>query len=416
MDCRKASLNPCSLESIPEPIELVDGSRVWAVMLSCYQLEERNGSRQGQMDLHFVDVPDIAGSNMPTMPLRLGEPHSILDPANSSGILDGKWSCLPTTTIANRSWCFASAHSTGEIRVHLFEVSPATGEGLETAPLYRYRYLGESDRPDSRNGVAPLCLSLSWNSASAYKQNSSHRDSAQIISTYSNGTVALHDVSYLSGSIHFIERDSWNAHSMFTSPAEVWSACFRGRNDVFSGGDEGKLKLWDTRSTDRPMQVLKLFEAGVTCVSPHPDEEYMVACGSYDETICLFDVRYMNQNKKNSLLHTKKLGGGIWRIKWHPYSSNRMLIGAMHGGASVLNIGGMRKLLSQREAAPLQPSIYDALDIEISARVSKKFTEHESMVYGADWLVCQHPTRDGYFEAAATCSFYDRSVFIWDPA
>jgi hypothetical protein len=50
----------------------------------------------------------------------------------------------------------------------------------------------------------------------------------------------------------------------------------------------------------------------------------------------------------------------------------------------------------------------------ISMKVTKKFTEHESMAYGADWLVCPHPTRNGYFEAAASCSFYDNAVYLWD--
>jgi hypothetical protein len=50
----------------------------------------------------------------------------------------------------------------------------------------------------------------------------------------------------------------------------------------------------------------------------------------------------------------------------------------------------------------------------VSMKVMKSFTEHESMAYGADWLVCPHPTRNGYFEAAASCSFYDRALFLWD--
>jgi hypothetical protein len=47
--------------------------------------------------------------------------------------------------------------------------------------------------------------------------------------------------------------------------------------------------------------------------------------------------------------------------------------------------------------------------------VKKAFEEHESMVYGASWLVCRHPKQPGsYFEAAASCSFYDQNVYVWD--
>ena len=415
MDKREAPLNPCSLETIPEPVELPDGSSVWPLMVSCYQLED-NGRRRGQMDLHLVKVPDVAGSMSASLPLHFGKPRAVLSPDDSSGILDGKWSSLPTNNVSDQSWCFASAHSTGEIRIHSFEVSRSTEPlRLESDPLYTCRYIGGSYPPDSANTPPPLCLSLNWNSGAAYKQESMHKDNAQIVSTYSNGKVAIHDVAFLSEGVQCIQRDSWDAHHMFTSPAEVWSACFQGRNTVLSCGDEGKLKLWDTRATSRPVQVLNMFEAGVTCVSQHPNDHNLVACGSYDETICLFDIRYVDPTKRNSLFHTQKLGGGIWRIKWHPYRNNRMLVGAMHGGCRVLQIPGMQAL-SNHNTKSTEPAVYsyEGPDPVVNAKVTKKFTEHESMVYGADWLVCRHPTREGYFEAAGSCSFYDRAVFLWD--
>ena len=368
------------------------------------------------MDLHLVKVPDIAGSNLPSLPLKFGEPHTILDPTCSSGILDGKWSSLPSSNCGG-SWCFASAHSTGEIRVHSLEISPSTEEfiRLESEPLYQIRYLGQSDPPEEEDGTRPLCLSLNWNSGAAYKQDSPHKQNGRIVSTYSNGKVAIHEIVCLSDSVEVVEWESWHAHDMFTAPAEVWSACFHGenQNSILSCGDEGSLKVWDTRSTSRPMQVLKPFEAGVTCVSPHPVHEHLVAFGSYDETVCLFDLRYVGQTKK-SLLHTKKLGGGIWRLKWHPYEKGRLLAGAMHGGCSVLQVRGLDAVFVEDLDRGTISSVYSTSDSTMSARVTKKFTEHESMAYGADWLVCKHPTREGYFEAAGSCSFYDKAAFLWD--
>lgn len=54
-----------------------------------------------------------------------------------------------------------------------------------------------------------------------------------------------------------------------------------------------------------------------------------------------------------------------------------------------------------------------------SMKCIKQFTNHESMAYGADWLVHTNETADGsvpveQFEAAVTCSFYDRAVYVWD--
>jgi hypothetical protein len=94
------------------------------------------------------------------------------------------------------------------------------------------------------------------------------------------------------------------------------------------------------------------------------------------------------------------LGGGIWRMKWHPYTSNRMLVGAMHGGCCVLNFYGTSLDVHKSNDLP----VYDNIDIyneHWTMNCTKYYTEHESMVYGADWLVCPHPTQNGYFEAAA---------------
>ena len=268
----------------------------------------------------------------------------------------------------------------------------------------RLRSPGDEDR-------SPLCLSLNWDAPSFC-------DSSRIVSTYSDGRVAVHDVvvptrqehplpSSISSlaasscssnhSLHLFQRDNWEAHTMFTCPAEVWSAAFVGglhTNMVMSGGDEGSLKVWDIRSTNRPTQVLKHFEAGATVVAPHPRKSNLVACGSYDETICLYDIRYLSPKKP--LGHSGPMGGGIWRIKWHPIDDCQMLVAAMHGGCRIVQVD----TLLENDTPVLT--------------ATKEFTEHKSMAYGADWLVCNHPTQEGYFEAAASCSFYDKAVYLWD--
>jgi diphthamide biosynthesis protein 7 len=90
------------------------------------------------------------------------------------------------------------------------------------------------------------------------------------------------------------------------------------------------------------------------------------------------------------------VGGGVWRIKWHPSSVGKMLVAAMHGGCRVVNI---RALDSTNT------------DVQADVEVLSEFSAHDSMAYGADWL-CFDPFCD---EVAASCSFYDRKAFVWDP-
>jgi hypothetical protein len=63
--------------------------------------------------------------------------------------------------------------------------------------------------------------------------------------------------------------------------------------------------------------------------------------------------------------------------------------------------------------APSSSSLSSASNMY--GKVTKEFREHQSMCYGADWLVQRHPKhKDSYFEAAASCSFYDKAAYIWD--
>lgn len=398
MDSLEAPLNPCSVESIPEPVELSDGSRIWPVMLSCYELQD-NGKRQGQMDLFAVKVPDMSKKKVnPSMVLRFGSPLRILshEESKKSGILDGKWirsKPNPSDDTKDGScFYFASAHSSGEIIIHSCTVfDDERYPRLESEHPFTVKQVGRSECLSYRS-VPPLCLALNWDSTVLEEGPS------RVVSSYSDGRVAIHDVErqQTGDELRVIERDSWEAHTLFTNPSEVWSVGFVGDNGnaIMSGGDDGSAKLWDVRSTSRPMQVLKHFNAGVTVIAPHPRQHNLVACGSYDETVCLYDVRYLSSRKP--LGHSGPLGGGIWRIKWHPYDDNRILVAAMHGGCRIIQIDG------SEETPPLLTA-------------TKEFTEHTSMAYGADWLVCNHPSEEsGYFEAAASCSFYDKAVHLWD--
>lgn len=369
MDHYKTPLNACSLESLQKPVKTADGS-VWPVVTSCYNLQ-KDGSRTGHMDLFLVDAPPTG-----TQPLKFGEPH--LSFASPSGILDGKW--FPKYSEYNNNWWFATAQSSGQVDLHTFILN----DEPEADPLIAGQ-TSSSSPIESESGAPVLCLSVNWDLSRG-------RDDARIVSSYSNGMVAIHDIACgeVEGIPEFVERDSWMAHLLFAKvPAEVWACSFAAEGKlVCTGGDDAKIKFWDTRALTRPMQVLPdCFQAGVTVISPHPRNPYLVAAGSYDETIGIFDIRY---NSQELLTRSDKLGGGIWRIQWHPDYDDKILLAAMHGGCRVVQLD------PDDEFKPIP-------------NVVKEFTKHESMAYGADWLVSE----DDSIEAAASCSFYDNASYLW---
>jgi diphthamide biosynthesis protein 7 len=385
MDHVTTPLTPCSFESLPNPVELDDGSCVWPCMLGCYELQD-DKSRKGHLDLYAIRVP----KEDQDLPLSFGTPMNVLGTTStieSSAILDGKWYSSDINSNANANanananqWWYATAHSSGDIWIHA--IAPKTQQSVEPFSAT----LETKSRAEDDNA---LCLSLSWDTFS------NDQSSSRIISSYSDGRVAIHNVGFQDDASVQLEQElSWQAHKMFTSPAEVWTCCFtKDPNVVMTGGDEGTCKVWDLRTTSKAVHTLKDFDAGATALSSHPRNEHLVACGSYDETVALYDLRCLPK----PMAQSEPLGGGIWRCKWHPHDDDRLLLGAMHGGCRVVRIDDLMNN-----------------DLKPQFRVETEFTKHTSMAYGADWLVCQHPNRrQGYLDAAASCSFYDRALYLW---
>ena len=182
MDALTADLNPCSLETIPEPLRLrrrravTDKNKqhydVWPLIVCCYQLDEAIGYRRGQLNLFHIAVPDIT-SDDPSLPLQFGTPRVVLEPAVTSGILDGKWSS--SSSSSSRRF-FATAHASGEIKLHQLRRTTRdldsnagdtdnNGDGHdshvnpdEADERFTLEFVAQSNLPTEERGIPPLCL------------------------------------------------------------------------------------------------------------------------------------------------------------------------------------------------------------------------------------------------------------------
>jgi WD40 repeat protein len=145
------------------------------------------------------------------------------------------------------------------------------------------------------------------------------------------------------------------------------------------GGDDCKLKFWDTRSLSRPQHTCKHHSMGVCSVASHPSQPHVFASGSYDEMVCVWDTRHMMQP-----LCEVGVGGGVWRLKWHPVDKGLLLAACMHNGCHVL----------QWETGLLS--------------VVVGYYQHKSLLYGIDWGRMRR-----YESVVASCSFYDQAFHLW---
>ncbi|KAL3927450.1 MAG: hypothetical protein SGPRY_002817 [Prymnesium sp.] len=95
-----------------------------------------------------------------------------------------------------------------------------------------------------------------------------------------------------------LER-SWQAHEL-ECWAVGWAAHPEAAMTLFSGADDAMLKSWDLRCDPTQGAVAvacnrRSHGAGVCCISPSPLRPQMIATGSYDEKVRLWDARQLRQ-------------------------------------------------------------------------------------------------------------------------
>ncbi|KAJ3179597.1 Diphthine methyltransferase [Geranomyces variabilis] len=270
-------------------------------------------------------------------------------------VLDMKWlppGALQTTTVVPHLAVVDALGSTTLLTV------VDNGLGVTTAATV------------SNNKPGVLSLSLDWGPA------------LQCVVGESDGTCALVELSE-SGSLRRVME--WEAHGF-----EAWIAAWDrwDRQKVWTGGDDAILRSWDLREDGAVASITsRKHDAGVCSIQSHPFKEHILATGSYDERILIWDTR-----KMRAPLVEHAAGGGVWRLKWHPSDPTRLLAACMHGGFSVLNV--------DTDAAVISPLV--------------EYSEHASLAYGADWSREPVGRTESSIETLATCSFYDHAFHVWD--
>ncbi|CAL1695839.1 unnamed protein product [Somion occarium] len=230
--------------------------------------------------------------------------------------------------------------------------------------------------------IAPshvLCLSLDWSN-----RRTPSSGLGSLVVSLSDGSLAL----LVPGQSGLSPEHIWHAHDF-----EPWIAAWNywDINIIYSGGDDLKMKAWDIRSGfTQPVFTNKRFDAGVTTIQSHPFVEHLLAVGSYDNTVRLFDAR-----KPLTPLTQVDVGGGAWRVKWHPSKKRKddLLVACMHNGCKVIHFNLTGNGLAE------------------GGEVIQHFDKHKSMAYGADWSYTEENTNQETL--VASCSFYDHVLYTW---
>lgn len=119
---------------------------------------------------------------------------------------------------------------------------------------------------------------------------------------------------------------------------------------------------------------------------------------SYDNSVRLFDVR-----KPMTPLTQADVGGGAWRVKWHPSASRKddLLVACMHDGFKIVKFNNLGSLQT------------NATNEEVGWEVVKRFDAHESLAYGVDWSYDTLTGQEDVQTLIASASFYDHALHSW---
>lgn len=296
----------------------------------------------------------------------------------TDGVLDQKW-CL--NQIEGIS-CLGVVNAKNTIDI--YKLSSNDGKDLTLYTSYKFNCDDEKET---------LLLSLDWSTG---KYDS---DKPEIACSDSKGQVHLLQFNGINitlvRSVKTHDFEAWITAFYYWDTNVYFSGKTSVKNYILSyqiiafvkGGDDCLFYKYDRRVGEQPIAKNRSHDAGVTCMHSNKKEEHLLATGSYDTHLRLWDLRYMKGPQKS--LETP---GTMWRIKWDPFKYKQMIIACMLGGVHIVD--------------------YTAE----SLKVVHSYDEHKNIAYGTDW--CHMPENElKQFDEDAkyiigSCSFYDKLLCI----
>ncbi|OQR72883.1 DDB1- and CUL4-associated factor 11-like [Tropilaelaps mercedesae] len=127
---------------------------------------------------------------------------------------------------------------------------------------------------------------------------------------------------------------------------EVNAVCFADRSShiLFTGGDDGLVKVWDRRVLNeadaRPVGVFAGHRNGVTFVDSKGDGRYLVS-NSKDQSIKLWDVRHFARSEGIEATQ-RAVAGQRWDYRWQPVPISQRVahIAPLPGDVSIMTYRG----------------------------------------------------------------------------
>jgi histone-binding protein RBBP4 len=141
---------------------------------------------------------------------------------------------------------------------------------------------------------------LSWNTMS----------SGLLLSSSNNNSVCLWDINAIAGA--GLPKQRFTGHTEV-----VEDVAWHHHHESYFGsvGDDKRLLIWDSRS-DKPTNSIVAHSEEVYCLSFNPFSEWILATGSADKTVALWDLRNLNSKLHTFSGHRDQ----VYQVQWAPFN------------------------------------------------------------------------------------------------
>ncbi|GFP88097.1 diphthamide biosynthesis protein 7 homolog [Phtheirospermum japonicum] len=248
----------------------------------------------------------------------------------TAGIFDIKWS--PGHLRSLDRPLLAQADADGCVKIYSLQCSDSDGSEMRVPGVTRGHSWAEPEHlkgtclneVSGKSVSSSMCLCIDWNSSAT-----------SLAVGLSDGSVSI--VSLHEAQLNILQE--WKAHDF-----ELWAASFDIQQPmlVYTGSDDCKFSCWDLRddpSNNSVFQNAKAHKMGICCIAKSPFDPNTLLTGSYDECLRVWDVRSTSKPVSESSIC---LGGGVWRVKHHPSVQGLVLTACMHNGFAIVRYEGDR--------------------------------------------------------------------------
>ncbi|XP_076373919.1 nucleoporin 43 [Tachypleus tridentatus] len=116
---------------------------------------------------------------------------------------------------------------------------------------------------------------------------------------------------------------------------------YLSQHEVIAGNIRGHLKMWDMRSnSDSPSRILLLSgdQVAITCMNQHPSQFHVLATGTEDGSLCIWDMR--QESHPVTILNAHATS--MMEVCFHPTSPNHLFTSSLDGAVWQWNASGLK--------------------------------------------------------------------------